>query len=343
MSNRQLTVQRHARPVLTGLAALVLFCGMVCVTLGRYPLTLGEVAGALAAFFTNSTDGLDVTVRSVVYNIRLPRVVLALFVGAGLACAGAAFQSLFANPLATPDTLGVTSGACVGAVLAMLLGLNSIMIQIVALAFGLLSVALTVSVAHRRGRIDIVMLVLAGVVVSAIFGAAISLMKYTADPNDKLPEITYWLMGSLSGKDFGALALGLPFIVVGVALIFALRWRLNILTLSEDEAKAAGVNVTNLRLLTVLASTMITASCVSMCGQVGWIGLLVPHCSRMLCGNNNRFVVPFSIVFGALFMLAIDTVCRTLFTSELPISVITALIGAPVFIVLLRRTRGGMR
>ena len=338
---RQAFIRKHARPIWALFALLTLGFALFCTTLGRYPLGVDQVLQALGAFFTGNMDSLENVVRSVVFNLRLPRIVLAIALGAGLACAGAAFQSLFSNPLATPDTLGVTSGACVGAVVAIMLSADMFTTQVIALVSGLASVALTVAISHRKGKTDIVMLVLSGVIVSAIFSAVISMLKYVADPNDKLPAITYWLMGSLSGQDFESLALGLPFIVVGIVIIFALRWRLNILTLSEDEARAAGVQVQHLRMLAIIASTMITASCVSMCGQVGWVGLLVPHCARMLCGNDNKLVVPFSIVFGALFMLAIDTVSRTMLASEIPVSVLTALIGAPIFIVLLRRTKGG--
>lgn len=337
----QLAVRRHARPILVALAISVVLIALVCATLGRYPLGVADVFRVVGAWMTGGLDAIEPTTQSIVLNIRLPRVVLAVALGSGLALAGTAFQSLFSNPLATPDTLGVTSGACVGAVLAMLLDANIVVTQVTALGFGLAAVALTVGVARQRGKTSVVMLVLAGVIVSAIFEALISLMKYVADPNDKLPEITYWLMGSLSGRDFSSLALGLPFIVAGSAIIYALRWRLNILTLSEDEARAAGVHVQRLRLVIIAASTMVSASCVSMCGQVGWIGLLVPHCARMVCGNNNSLVIPFSLVFGAAFMLVIDTVSRTVIASEIPISILTALIGAPIFITLLRKTKGG--
>ena len=260
--------------------------------------------------------------------------------GAGLACAGAAFQALFANPLATPDTLGVTAGASVGAIIAMMFDWSMFAVQTTALVFGLASVLLTITVARTRGKTSIVMLVLAGVIISALFSAVISILKYTADPLNKLPEITYWLMGSLSGTTYKTLAFGVPFIFIGLIVIFMLRWRLNILTLSEDEARAAGINVQRIRMTIIIASTMVTASCVSMCGQVGWVGLLVPHCARMICGSNNRSVIPFSISFGAVFIVIIDTLARTAIASEIPISVLTAIIGAPFFISLLRRTGG---
>ena len=187
-----------------------------------------------------------------------------------------------------------------------------------------------------------IMIILGGMVVSSLFSALVSMIKYVADPQDVLPAITFWLMGSLSGVNFQTLALGAPFIAVGTIMIFVLRWRLNVLSLNEDEAHTLGVNVRLLRVLVILASTMITASVVSMCGLIGWVGLLIPHISRMLFGNDNRRVIPASIGLGAIFMLIIDTIARTMTASELPVSILTAVIGAPVFIILLRRT-GGIR
>ena len=320
------------------LVVLPIIMAVICLGLGRFPLTVGEVVYALTAPVSGAE--LDPTTYSVVFNLRLPRTILAIVLGAGLACAGAAFQALFANPLATPDTLGVTAGASVGAVIALMLEWSMFGVQATALVFGLASVLLTITVARIRGKTSIVMLVLAGVIISALFSAVISILKYTADPFDKLPAITYWLMGSLSGTTYYTLAFGIPFILIGLSVIFMLRWRLNILTLSEDEARAAGINVQKTRMAVIVASTMVTASCVSMCGQVGWVGLLIPHCARMICGSNNRFVIPFSISFGAVFMVLIDTMARTIIASEIPISVLTALIGAPFFISLLRKTGG---
>lgn len=327
------------RPVVLILLGAALFViSIVCLTMGRYPLSFGDV---LHGFYCRATGNeIDATMYSVLFNLRMPRTILAIALGAGLACAGASFQSLFANPLATPDTLGVTSGASVGAVLALLADGGMFTVQITALLFGLASVMITVSFSRIRSKSSILMLVLSGVIISAVFNAVISIVKYTCDPINKLPQITYWLMGSLSGTSYNRLALGIPFIVTGVIAITALRWRLNILTLSEDEAHAAGINVQCTRIAVVVASTMVTASCVSMCGQVGWVGLLVPHCARMLCGSNNRFVIPLSIILGSIFVIVIDMLARTLTTSEIPISVLTAVIGAPFFMFLLRKTGG---
>lgn len=264
-------------------------------------------------------------------------------VGAGLTCAGDTFQSLFSNPLATPDILGVTSGTCVGAILAIILSCSILETQLIALVFGLISVLFTMKIAGKNKSGSMVYLVLAGVIASSLFNAIGSLLKYTADPQDKLPEITYWLMGSFTSATYKKIIVGSPLILIGIVLIFLLRWRLNILSLSEDEAKSSGIDIKKTRMLFILASTIITASCVSMCGQVGWIGLLIPHCARMLVGSNNRYVIPLSISLGACFMIIIDTLSRTVSVIELPLSILTAIIGAPVFISLLSKNRSNLR
>lgn len=323
--------------VLALVAALVLVV-IVSLVVGRFPIAPDELVSTLSSRLGG--DPVSARLDAVVFGLRIPRTVLAVIVGAGLATAGAAFQSLFSNPLATPDTLGVTAGASVGAVIAMLLSLPILGVQLVSLLFGIVAVGLTMLIARQRGRSSIVMLVLAGVVVAALANAGLSVLKLVADPNDKLPQITYWLMGSLAGADMGNIAIGAPLVLVGVGIIFVLRWRLNVLALGDDEAKTSGTNVRAMRITIIIAATLVTASSVSMCGQVGWIGLLVPHCARMLCGSNNRLVVPTSILLGASFLVVIDALSRSVSASEIPISVLTAFVGAPVFIVLLRRTGG---
>lgn len=320
------------------LGILPFLAALICLGIGRYSMSVSETVTTLFSRFTNAK--VDNTAYTVIFNVRLPRIILAAVVGAGLSCAGAAFQGLFSNPLATPDTLGVASGASFGAVLAMLIGGNMIGIQGMALIFGLISCLITFLIGRSSRRGSIVMIVLAGLVVSSVFEALVSLMKYVADPQDELPVITYWLMGSMSRANYKNLMMGIPFIVIGIIIIFALRWRLNILSFNEDEARSLGVNVKILRAAFILASSMITASCVSMCGQVGWVGLLVPHISRMMRGNNNCKVIPVSISLGAFFMIVMDTFARSATASEIPISILTAIIGAPVFIVLLKKTGG---
>ncbi|WHH58728.1 iron ABC transporter permease [Petroclostridium sp. X23] len=322
------------------LVAIPLLTALTCIGIGRYSLTIGESFQVLLHALLFGKESVDAQSYSVIIGIRLPRIILALLCGAGLAVSGASFQALFTNPLATPDTLGVAAGASFGAVVALLAADHLIWVQAVALLMGLAAVFLTYSISKIRGKSTIIMMVLSGMVISSMFQAFVSLIKYMADPEDKLPAITYWLMGSLSSVTYKSLLIGTPFILIGIILVSALRWKLNVLSLSEDEAHSMGVNVKHLRLLIIVAATMITASAISMCGQVGWIGLLIPHIARMLFGSNNRFVIPASISFGAVFMLVIDTVARSATAAEIPVSILTATVGAPFFIFLLKRTGG---
>lgn len=326
----------------TPLAVILMFVlpvviGLGCICVGRMEIPISDVFKTIGAIFTGQET--DVQNYSIIVNLRLPRILMAIIVGAGLTCAGNTFQSLFSNPLATPDILGVTSGTCVGAILAIILSCGILGTQLIALAFGLVSVLFTIKIVGRNKNGSMIYLVLAGVIASSLFNAIGSLLKYTADPQDKLPEITYWLMGSFTSATYQKLLIGSPLIIVGIVIIYLLRWRLNILALSEDEAKASGIDLKKTRMIFILASTLITASAVSMCGQIGWIGLLIPHCARMLVGSNNRYVVPLSISLGASFMILIDTLSRSLTVIELPLSVLTAIIGAPVFILLLNRSK----
>lgn len=321
--------------------ALPLVTSVVCLCFGRMNVPVGEVLAALRTALTGGSAA-NVQNYSIVINLRLPRILMAIIVGAGLTCAGNTFQSLFSNPLATPDILGVTSGTCVGAILAIILSCSILETQLIALVFGLASVCFTLKIAGKNDGRSMVYLVLAGTIASSLFNAVGSLLKYTADPQDKLPEITYWLMGSFTSASYQKILIGCPLIVAGI-IIYLLRWRLNILSLSDDEARASGINIKQTRMLFIVASTLVTASAVSMCGQVGWIGLLIPHCARMLVGSNNRYVVPLSLSLGASFMILIDTLSRSISIIELPLSILTAIIGAPAFISLLNKTRSNLQ
>lgn len=328
-------------PAILAMLLLPVLTALICLCFGRMSVPVSDVLQALRSIPAGNTG--DAQNYSIVVNLRLPRILMAVIVGAGLTAAGAAFQALFSNPLATPDILGVTSGTCVGAILAILLSCNTLETQLIALAFGLASVLFTLKIAGRNDGRSMVYLVLAGTIASSLFNAFGSLLKYTADPQDKLPEITYWLMGSFTSAGYREILIGSPLILVGIALIFLLRWRLNVLSLSDDEARASGINIRQTRMLFIGAATLITASAVSMCGQVGWIGLLIPHCARMLVGSNNRYVIPVSLSLGACFMILIDTLSRTISVIELPLSILTAILGAPVFISLLNKTRSSLR
>lgn len=322
--------------IMPWLAVSAAILAVLSLTWGSFPVTATAAMDALRAW-VQGTPAPDPTTYSVVVNVRMPRILLALLAGAGLASAGAGFQALFANPLATPDTLGVATGAAFGAVLAILLGWDSLAIQAASLLMGLAAVALVFAVSRVRGQTSILMLILSGLVIAALFSALISLVKYVADPQDVLPSITFWMMGSFTGATMPTLLLGVPFLLIGMAVLYSLRWKMNALSLPEDEARSLGIPVGLLRVAVIVASTMITAAVVSMCGLIGWVGLLIPHCARLLFGANNDRVIPASFLIGALFVLAADTAARCVSELEIPVSILTAVIGAPLFILLLRR------
>lgn len=320
--------------MITGCIA-TLFLALIALCLGQYTIALQDVIKVL------TLQKVDlVNAETVIFNIRIPRILVSLIVGSGLATAGASFQALFSNPLATPDTLGCANGASFGAALGILLGLNALGIQISALIFGILAVVLVFAFTRYRHANQIMMIILGGMVVSSLFSALVSLIKYVADPNDVLPVITFWLMGSFSNSTVRSLYTGVPMIILGMMILYLMRYRMNALSLKEEEAASLGINVRKNRMIVIVASSLITASVVSMCGVVGWVGLLIPHISRMLFGNNHTKVIPGCIVFGALFMLIIDTIARCMYQAEIPVSILTAIIGAPVFLLLLRKTGG---
>lgn len=313
---------------------LPMVMGLLALGIGRIWIAPNEVFSAIFG----SAEVSDLT-QMTLWRLRLPRILLAALTGAGLSAAGCAFQSLFANPLATPDTLGVASGASFGAALGLLLGLDLIGVQCTALVMGGVAVALTWLAGSGKQR-GLSTIVLAGIMMGSLFTALVSLVKFVADEESQLPAITYWLMGGLNNVSYETLLLGAPPILIGIAVLYLLRWRLNLLPLSDDEARASGVNIGALRAVTVVCATAITASCVSMCGQVGWVGLLVPHMCRMKFGSNHLSLLPAAISTGAAFLIAVDTVARSASAQEIPISILTAVIGAPFFILLMRRNGG---
>ena len=311
---------------------------LVALSVGRIQVPAAEVLRSIAAHL-GAVYQLNANTEQVLWSMRFPRILLALLTGAGLAVSGCAFQSLFSNPLATPDTLGVASGSSFGAALAILIGWGILGVQALALVFGIVALGLSWLAGQGRGR-GMNTIILAGIMIGSLFTALVSLVKFVADTESQLPAITYWLMGSLNSASYTTLAMGAPLIVVGLVVVYLLRWRLNILPLPEDEARASGVSLRGLRIATILCATAMTAACVSMCGQVGWVGLLVPHICRMRFGSNHLSLVPASVSLGAAFMVVVDTLARTLTAASIPISVLTAIIGAPFFILLLRRSGG---
>ena len=315
------------------LILLPVVTALICICAGRMGIGPADV---FKTFF--GSKEISGNVRITVMNIRLPRILLGLLCGAGLSLAGCCFQGFFSNPLATPDTMGVAGGASFGAALGLLLGFNMIGVQLLSFGMGIAAVFFTKAAASGRDHGPAV-LVISGIMVGALFSALVSLVKFLADAESQLPAITYWLMGSLSGTGYSKLALGAPVIIVGIIIIFLLRWRINLLALSEDELIASGTNVKLLRSLVVICATAMTASVISMCGQVGWVGLIVPHMCRLIWGQDNAKLIPASVSIGAAFMVAVDTLARSISATEIPVSILTAIVGAPFFISLLNSKR----
>jgi iron complex transport system permease protein len=321
--------------LVTGAVALLLILSVIAVASGRYPMTLGDILKSLQKSVAGR--GADMS-DAVLWQIRLPRIALACLVGAALGSAGAAFQHLFRNPLVAPDTLGVSSGAALGAVLAIFAGASAVVAAFAAFGGGLVTVAVVTALAARIGAHDRALtLVLIGVVIASLGGAAISLVKFLADPYNQLPAITFWLMGSLAAATWGQVAIVAPAIVLAVIVLAALAWRINLLALAEDEAQALGVHVAYLRAVVITAATVATAASVAVCGIVGWVGLVVPHMARLVAGPEFSRLLPLSALFGAIFLLAIDTLARSATAIEIPPGILTAFIGTPLFLVLLAR------
>jgi len=320
------------------LATLLLAVSVIASGIGPYRIPLVAVLKAVLSWPFGNGDA-D-TIDTVLFNIRLPRVVAAGFVGAALAAAGAAYQSLFRNPLVSPDILGVSTGAGLGAVIGILLGLPVVVIQVLGFAGGLLTVMVVATLARTlRGSGDVLVLVLAGIVVGALAGAAISLVKVLADPYDQLPAITFWLLGSLAGVKANDVAATVPVVLVGLAPLVLLRWRIGVLSLGDDEARALGVEVERLRVIVIASATLITASVVAISGVIGWVGLMVPHMARLLVGPRFDRLLPAAILLGATFMISVDTLARSAARIEIPLGVLTAVIGGPAFVWLLARNR----
>ena len=320
-------------------ALLALF--LLSFVVGRYGVPLGQVVRILLSGMLPLEQTWTDNMAIAVLNVRLPRILLACLVGCGLSAAGTGYQTVFQNPMAAPDILGASSGACFGAALAILTGRSAVIITVFAFLASLLSVALVYLVGnHTRGN-RVVNLLLAGIMVGSLFSACTSYIKLVADPTNQLPQITYWLMGSLSGTRMGTVRFAAVCMAVGLVPLLLLRWRMNLLTLSPDEARAMGVHTDRLRLAVILSSTVLTAAAVSVSGMIGWVGLVIPHLSRRIVGSDCRRLMPMSCLFGAAFLLLVDNMARCLTATEIPIGILTAFVGAPFFIYLM--VRGGDR
>ena len=311
------------------LAALLLVLFLLSFLLGRYPVALGDVFRVLTG------QEQDSTMVSVVLQIRLPRILLACLVGGSLSAAGTVYQGVFQNPMAAPDILGASSGAAFGAALAILLGLSGQWITLLAFGASLLAVLAAYLVGQRAKGRKVVNLVLAGVMVSSLFSAGTSYIKLAADPAAQLPEITYWLMGSLSGVRLPEIGTAMIPMAAGILPLLLIRWRINVLTFGDEEACTMGVNASRVRLVVIICATLLTAASVSLSGVIGWVGLVIPHLCRRFVGSDYRRLLPASLLMGASFLLLVDDLSRNLLATEIPIGILTAFVGAPFFIYLM--------
>ena len=324
--------------------AILLVCGIVlAVCIGKYPVTPGESLQILRnALFRRTQSAPEMTVN-VVLGLRIPRILASIFVGAALSMAGAAYQGMFKNPLVSPDFLGVSGGACVGAALAILLSLSTVFISMFAFAGGIIAFLLTVSLpALIRNRSNIV-LVLAGIIIGSVMSSILGFIKYTADPATQLASITYWTMGNFSYVSVVELMIIIPILLVPMILLILMAWWIDVLSMGEDEARTLGANVRLIRGIVIFCSTLLTAGSVCVAGTISWVGLIVPHFGRMITGPANRKLIPVSGLLGGLFMLLVDTLTRIIGVSEMPVSIMTGAVGSVFFYWLLWRQKDSLK
>ena len=325
------------------------------LTLGKYPVPIDQIVPTLFAYLYNSLSDLlsmvgldsmgqlpiDEVYASALINVRIPRIVIVMLVGAALSVAGASYQGMFKNPLVSPDVLGASAGASFGACLAMLWDLPAFYISLFAFIGACVAVGCAVWVNKAVNRYDALLgLVLGGMLVSTLFQAFVSLIKFMADANDKLPSITYWLMGSFSRTTNEDMAIFWP-MLIGFVVLLLERWKLNVMSFGEKEAKSLGVNVGRVRLIVITASTLLVGCSVAVSGIVGWVGLVIPHLARAIVGPNYKALLPASMLIGAAYLLVVDDFCRMVATVDIPIGILTAIIGVPFFIFIFKRNTKG--
>lgn len=313
---------------------------LATICIGRYSVSVPDVFRCFLTAITGNDMGIDQQTYSVVMHVRLQRGIQGLLVGASLAVSGACFQSLFRNPLVSSGMLGVSNGAGFGAALSILLFNSMVMTSLFSFGFGVLAVILAYLTGKVSGGTPTITLVLGGTIIQSIFSALLSLLKYIADPYSELPAITFWLIGSLASTQTEELIFSAIPMLIGLAGTMLFRWRLNVLSMGDREAKTLGLNVGLNKGCVIAFATLATAGAVCISGVIGWIGLVVPHMCRMVIGSDNKWLIPASISIGACFMIFVDTICRTVSGAEIPLGIVTAIVGGPFFIYLLKKTKG---
>ncbi|MEY8352244.1 iron ABC transporter permease [Lachnospiraceae bacterium 54-53] len=333
MGDREQTFRKR----LGMIGVLFAICFFGSFLLGRYPVYPDTLIKVLLSGLIPMKAGWPPQVETVVFQVRLPRVLMAALIGAGLSCAGAAYQGIFKNPMVSPDVLGASSGAGFGAALGLFLSFGYEGVSISAFLFGLGAVGMVCLISSRVKYNPVLGLVLSGMMISSLATSAVSFLKLVADPTNTLPIITYWLMGSLASIRQKDVAFAAPWILAGILPIYLLRWRINVLSLGEEEARSMGINTGRMRFVIVVSATLITSAAVSVSGLIGWVGLVVPHFARMLVGSDYRKLLPASLLMGGSFLLIVDNFARLLATSEIPIGILTAFVGVPFFLYLILR------
>lgn len=331
--------RKHVHLPLLGMLVLTAFGSLA---LGRIDVPPGVIVKVILSKVFPLAQTWSDTIDCVIVDVRLPRLLAGLLVGAGLSISGASYQGVFRNPLVSPHILGVASGAGFGAALAILLFNNIFFIQLMSFAFGLAAVGATYFLSRVYKVTPVLMMVLSGIVVGSMFSALTSFTKYIADPMNKMPAIVFWLLGSLNHVTINDLAVVGPVFVICIGLLLAVRWRINLLAMGEEDARALGVNTEQLKRIIIISATVITASAVCISGIIGWIGIVIPHIGRLVVGPNHKYLLPASMLIGAAYLVIVDTMARTLLATEIPIGILTAIIGAPIFAYLLRKNRADM-
>lgn len=326
---------KNQRRTILALFVLLLIIIIISFQLGRYPISPRMLFRSSLAIARGDTEGIPREVITVLTKIRVPRILAAILVGAALSLSGSSYQALFQNPMVSPDILGASQGAAFGAALGLIMSFSYRQISLASFFFGVLAVTITYGISSKF-KIDRTLgLVLSGMMVASIFSSLVSFTKLIADPDNTLPAITYWLMGSLASiRMTDVKMVSLP-ILLGIIMTMSIRWKMNLLTMGEDEARSMGVNTKLTRFVIVFASTLMTAACVSVSGMIGWVGLVIPHFARMLVGNDYRYLMPASALIGASFLLVVDNIARNIATSEIPLGILTSFVGAPLFLYLI--------
>lgn len=354
----KLTSHLGKAPINFTLFLLLLCVLIIALFVGRYPIDpvtvviilvagimewignmIAVITGVKVSFFWSIRHTWPTAMNTVVWDVRLPRAMAVILAGSGLSVSGATYQGVFRNPLVSESILGVSAGAGVGAALAILMDQGNSVIQLSAFIFGLLAVGMTFAISRVYRSNPTLVLVLAGIIVGGLFSAIISLMKFVADPYSKLPDIVFWLMGSFSKASSANLLPLMPVFIIAMLIIVLLRWQLNVLSMGDEEARSLGIDTKHFRPIVIICSTLLTAAAVCIGGVIGWVGLIIPHISRMVVGPDHKDMIIASILLGGSYLLAVDTICRTLASVEIPISIITSILGAPIFLYLLYKAK----